>query len=119
MDLERLDVAGNEIAAIQRCEAVPELESVSQGIGCMYVLEGSTLGGQIISRHLKETLAITPETGGAFFASYGPELGNRWKEFREAVCQDERSLTQADQIVAAARDTFQCFNDWLMAGSAA
>ncbi len=96
------------------CGAIPKLETVSEGIGCMYVLEGSTLGGQIISRHLKQSLNITPENGGAFFISYGAELGKRWKQFREMVLADERSHNEADEIIAAARDTFQSFHDWLI-----
>jgi heme oxygenase len=109
LDLQRLGSGGNGSI----CQAIPALESVSQGIGCMYVLEGSTLGGQVILRHLHQTLGITPENGGAFFASYGSELGKRWKEFRELVRADDRSRTEADQIVASARATFRCFQAWL------
>jgi heme oxygenase len=109
LDLDRLHSSG----PVPQCGTIPKLETVSQGIGCMYVLEGSTLGGQIISRHLKQSLDITPENGGAFFISYGAELGKRWKEFRESVLADERSLSETDEIIAAARDTFQSFHNWL------
>jgi len=108
-DLERLGGNRNPIW----CQTVPALQSVCQGIGCMYVLEGSTLGGQIILRHLKEALGVTADSGGAFFASYGSELGRRWKEFREAIGKDERAGSEADEIIASARDTFVCFHDWL------
>jgi len=95
------------------CSAVPRLQSVSRGIGCMYVLEGSTLGGQIISRHLRQKLGITPDNGGAFFASYGADLGRRWSEFRDSVIADARAETDTDEIIDAARDTFRCFDMWL------
>jgi heme oxygenase len=115
LDLERLGGSPNPA----RCQAVPSLQSVSQGIGCMYVLEGSTLGGQIILRHLNEALGVTEGNGGAFFSSYGPELSRRWKEFREAVALDERAVREADAIVASARATFACFHDWLAADEGA
>jgi heme oxygenase len=98
---------------VPECGAIPQLVNVSQGVGCLYVLEGSTLGGQIISRHLHAKLGITAESGGAFFASYGAELGKRWKDFRERLGADERMQRDADEIVAAARDTFSCFEAWL------
>jgi heme oxygenase len=109
LDLNCLHSSG----PVPQCGTIPKLETVSQGIGCMYVLEGSTLGGQIISRHLKQSLNITPENGGAFFVSYGAALGKRWKEFREIVLADERSHSETDEIIAAARDTFQSFHNWL------
>ncbi len=117
LDLERLQADRNHIRPIPRCHDLPALDSVSQGLGCLYVLEGATLGGQIILRHLTETLGVTAEKGGAFFASYGPALGQRWKEFRHAVAADPHAITEADQIVASARETFSCFHDWLQSGA--
>jgi heme oxygenase len=113
MDLQRLGLDASVIKELPLCQAIPELQSVSQGIGCMYVLEGSTLGGQIILRHLTQSLGLTAENGGAFFACYGAELGSRWKQFRAQVNTDPRSVAEADQIVASARQTFRCFHSWL------
>jgi len=115
LDLDRLNFDKALMDSIPRCPVLPPLQSVSQGIGCMYVLEGSTLGGQIILRHLGQVLGITAENGGAFFASYGAELGRRWTEFRETVAADQRAQSDADEIVSSARDTFSCFHDWLAA----
>jgi len=53
--------------------AVPEVEGAAAALGCMYVLEGATLGGRVISRHLAAR-GIGPDTGGAFFAGYGRTL---------------------------------------------
>jgi hypothetical protein len=33
--------------------------------------------------------------------------------FREGVSADNRSRTDADEIVEWARDTFRCFHNWL------
>lgn len=39
----------------------------------MYVLEGATLGGQIISRSLGGRFGLTPQTGLRFCSSYGAQ----------------------------------------------
>jgi len=93
---------------------LPLIEGLGEGIGCLYVLEGSTLGGQGISRHFRELLKITPERGGAYFNAYGAETGRRWKEF----CQWAESAAVADpgMIEAAcssARQTFAAFEQQL------
>lgn len=89
---------------------VPELNSVAKAFGAAYVMEGATLGGQVITRHLHEHLGLTPEAGGAFFNSYGKEVGPMWKQFGAAVTAfSERNPEHDDAIVESARQTFDCF----------
>src|SRR6185369_16511131 len=45
-------ILGRDPATVPQCEKLPRLDTFLQGLGCLYVLEGSTLGSQIISRHL-------------------------------------------------------------------
>lgn len=86
--------------------------------GYLYVLEGSTLGGQILIRLLNQQLGITPATGGVYFTSYGPAVGRKWKE-----CQDllERiggsSAIAADEMIAGASDAFSRLDRWLRRGT--
>ena len=89
---------------------LPATETVGQAFGSIYVMEGATLGGQLITRHLKEHLGVTPEDGGAFFNSYGREVGPMWKAFGAAVtAYSEKCPDQDDAIVTAARETFDSF----------
>ena len=60
--------AANVETALQR---IPTPNSDSLAFGCLYVMEGATLGGQVIGRHVRQTLGVTPETGGRFHAAYG------------------------------------------------
>lgn len=60
-DLTFLDWNEPTIQALPLCVDLPTLDSVPQALGCLYVLEGSTLGGQFISRDLQSRLGITPE----------------------------------------------------------
>ena len=81
------------------------LESLAAGFGCQYVLEGSTLGGQMILAGL-EKRGIGPDSGAAFFACYRERTPAMWKSFKEAAtawCADEERVAEA---IDAARCTF-------------
>jgi len=85
----------------------PVLESDASFLGAMYVVEGSTLGGQYIARHVEEVLNFAPGVGDAYFRGYGESTGAMWKEFRAVVAEfDERS---ADQVIEGARKMFRMF----------
>lgn len=52
-------------------------------IGLLYPLEGSTLGGQVISKHLLRNLGITRNSGARFFNGYGKQTPELWEAFRQ------------------------------------
>jgi heme oxygenase len=89
---------------------LPDVSSLPKAFGSIYVIEGSTLGGQVISRHLKEHLGLTPDSGGAFFASYGAKVGPMWKQFGEAITRFSGEGAHDDEIVEAAKQTFDSIN---------
>lgn len=70
------------------------VESIEQLIGEMYVLEGSTLGGQVIYRLLNESLGLNVQSGAAFFYGNGGETMQRWLKFLN--CTD--SLMTSDKF---------------------
>ena len=109
-DLKSLNVF-EEAKALPRWEGLPALENNAQAFGSLYVMEGATLGGQIINRHLKEHLGISPENGGAFFNGYGERTGPMWKEFVRITTAFAGDGTSDDVIVKNARDTFDSFRD--------
>src|ERR1700755_2879115 len=63
-DLKALEI-WDEAQSLPEWDGLPELEDLPEGFGSLYVMEGATLGGQVINRHLKEHLGISPENGGA------------------------------------------------------
>ncbi|KXK03409.1 MAG: heme oxygenase [Acidobacteria bacterium OLB17] len=99
---------------LEACNAqMPDLGSAAKAFGSLYVIEGSTLGGQVISRHLKETLAITPENGGEFYAGYGKETGPMWKAFGESITAFADGKSLDDEIVDSAKATFAVITEWV------
>lgn len=85
---------------------LPEVKSLPALAGALYVIEGSSLGGQIISKHLHESLKLEPEQI-QFFGGYGPQTGKRWQEFQKWVGTLAFSEEETKVAVASARDTFR------------
>ncbi len=79
-------------------------------LGSMYVVEGSTLGGQLISRELECAGSFRHGCGYSFFQGYGAATGRQWRSF--TLLLESAPPGQADCIVAAAQHTFSAFAGW-------
>jgi heme oxygenase len=112
-DLTALGLMQNVLKFIPQCKTLPELKTIAQLFGCLYVIEGATLGGQIISKHLYASLGLMPESGASFFAGYGQQTGSHWKAF--CACMTAFSIQTAcdDEIIASANKTFETLDYWL------
>lgn len=112
-DLAALDLSDR--AKLADAADLPRLETVEDVYGCLYVIEGSTLGGQVISRSLREHLDIHPENGGAYFSGYGSQTGVRWKEFLARLAEvAERGGADQEAITQSAVATFHALDRWLV-----
>lgn len=109
-DLAALGSSEQEIRSLPRCCRLPALETIEQGYGCAYVLEGSTLGGRHISAMLQAT--AVPEEARTFFHSYGDEVGLKWREFIAALEAFAEGRDQA-ATVETAGETFECMSAWI------
>jgi heme oxygenase len=87
---------------------MPPLHTVPQLLGAMYVMEGSTLGGQVITRQLEK--AGIPLR--RYFSGYGQRTGPMWKTFGKLLTEAATPAT-ADEIVASAARTFQHLAAWI------
>jgi heme oxygenase len=111
-DLSFLSVEPEAIERLPRCEDIPDLKTVSEALGCLYVLEGSTLGGRVITGHLRRSLQLDENRGCAFFSSYGEGVGQMWSSFLcflEGHC-DRHGET--DVVVQSACKTFASLEKW-------
>jgi heme oxygenase (biliverdin-IX-beta and delta-forming) len=75
-------------------------------IGCLYVLEGSTLGGQIILRRAGEGLGLTAAGGAGFFHGYGARTGAMWRQLIDAINHIPADSPDADAVEDGARRVF-------------
>jgi len=104
-----LAILGIKAAALPLCPTLPPINTLADALGCAYVLEGATLGGQIINRHLSRHL----DQRFAFYSSYGEEVGIMWKAFGAFANSYATTPQLEDQVVAAACATFTTLENWL------
>lgn len=96
------------------CETLPALTSPAQLWGCLYVLEGSTLGGTLISKHIKKVLGLTAAHGCAFFCSYGSNVGPMWQMFTRKLETYVCRYHEEHVIIDTACETFAILSQWLL-----
>lgn len=112
-DLLALGLTQKALATIPQCNILPNLKTTAQIFGCLYVIEGATLGGQIISKHLNASLGLTPDFGCSFFAGYGKQTGSQWKSFGACLTAFATQTVSDDEIIASANKIFQTLDCWL------
>jgi heme oxygenase (biliverdin-IX-beta and delta-forming) len=97
-------------------ERIPALEAGDARfragfLGAMYVMEGSTLGGQYIARQVEETLGLRAGEGDAYFRGYGERTGEMWRAFRAVLVEVPED--EGEVVITAAKAMFAVFGDGL------
>ena len=91
---------------------LPEVPGTDAALGRLYVLEGSSLGGVSIDRHLA-TLPQLAATGRlTSFSPYGERTGAMWHAFRSVTRAHVAAGGDADRVVDAGRQTFGALASW-------
>lgn len=98
-----------------------DLSDFHHAMGTYYVLEGSTLGGSVISRKLatNENLAKQGLTDFNFYGCYGDMVGPRWKAFQQVLVNVATDKEAEDKMVAGASATFNAMTEMFVASRAA
>ena len=106
-----LSTLGHQAESLKLAKDLPEIKSIPQAMGCMYVLEGSTLGGKIISKMLLKQVPSL-EDCMRFFQGYHDETMDMWQKFKQHLHQTvaEESHEEAQE---AATETFVKFKNWI------
>jgi heme oxygenase len=91
---------------------LPAVEGTDAALGRMYVLEGSSLGGVFIDRHLATLPQLAAVGRLSAFSPYGEQTGAMWHAFRTATRARIALGGNADRLVAAARETFGALAGW-------
>ena len=106
-----LHAVGIDPKHVPLCSQLPPLTTLAQALGSFYVLEGATLGGQIISRALESNLGMSEGVGYSYFQSYPGRVGAMWGKFK-ALLQEHSEPRNETQMVDAACRTFGALFDW-------
>ena len=108
-DIRDLGSSNNHIPV---CSRTPSLNSHASVLGALYVTEGSTLGGRIITKIIVKQLNLPSEKGFSFFNAYGNDTEIMWEKFKRVLNLPRPQIEQAE-VKKAAIDTFSTFNDWI------
>lgn len=110
-DLTHLGVTAEELESIPSSPEVPRIQSLSSLAGALYVIEGSSLGGQLITKELKSKFGENEPAH--YFNCYGAQTGQQWQAFVQWLGRAESESLNADEAIQTAKETFRCLNSWL------
>jgi heme oxygenase len=116
-DLYDLGETPDTLMHVPQCDELPPVSTLAEVLGCLYVVEGASLGGQIIARRLQASLELSRDSGARFFNGYGSDTGPYWKATSAFLTACATELDQDDAIVASANATFQSLGRWVAAAS--
>jgi heme oxygenase (biliverdin-IX-beta and delta-forming) len=96
------------------CTDLPHIRNVSQSLGAMYVMEGSTLGGRIITKMLSGNLQDEPGITFSFFEGYGDQTDTMWAAFKDKLNNHSNDTASQEEMITAAHETFIKFKHWIV-----
>lgn len=84
---------------------VPQ-KNTAEVLGALYVLEGATLGGNVIKRHILANPEFKGnEEGLNYYGVYGEELSSKWKTF-VSVINERVGEADYERCINSANQTF-------------
>ena len=104
------DLALLEAMPSEENAPLPAIGTIEHALGALYVLEGSSLGGQILLREALKLPGISVTHGAQFLHGYGPKTRAYWNSFLEALDRFPPDGGAAFAIEQGAMETFQQFN---------
>lgn len=87
---------------------IPHYNSQAEALGGLYVLEGATLGGNVILRHLKQVAAFQ-HLSFNYYGIYKNQLAAKWKDFLSIL--DSTNQDAYNSCIQKANETFIYFSE--------
>jgi heme oxygenase (biliverdin-IX-beta and delta-forming) len=112
-DLLSLGMSAEAISGLPQCVDLPNLCTPARALGSLYVLEGSTLGSQVIARALDKKVDLDVRSGMRFLSGYGASTATMWRSFVSAL---DAAPLETEGVAAAhegAVQTFNCLERWM------
>lgn len=112
-DLLALGSSRRELAELPRCTNLPQLSCPEDLAGCLYVLEGACLGGQVIAPTLRQRLGVDKDSGASFFVGDAEATSARWMLVLTWLDGLVRAGARSEEIAASACATFSTLARWV------
>ena len=89
----------------------PECTNINQFLGILYVLEGSTLGAQFITKQLKTNQNLS-ELSFHFYNGYAKFTTEKWETFKNSLnTYGQQHINSHQEIIASANACFVCLSN--------
>jgi heme oxygenase (biliverdin-IX-beta and delta-forming) len=111
--LDDLSFVERDAVCVPLCQELPEIDTSAKAIGALYVAEGSSLGGRVIARKIKDSLELDASAGASYFHGAGDGTAARWLSFVSLLDAYGEEPEVAEEVMQSAEDTFCLFNAWL------
>lgn len=85
------------------------IENAESLLGCLYVVEGSMLGGRYILKSMKKNPELK-HLPHRFFQGYGDQTGPHWKAFTDTCRAFINTPEQEMQTISSAKAAFSFFH---------
>lgn len=114
----KLHLLDKDLAALHHAPATAAYQpltlpvDIATAFGHMYVIEGSTLGGRVIVKHIHKHLGLDEHNGAAFFIGYGNATGPLWQSFMATFTEYIANTQSEAVVIAAAQDTFAAIDEY-------
>ncbi|GIW23011.1 MAG: hypothetical protein KatS3mg068_2018 [Candidatus Sericytochromatia bacterium] len=109
-DMYNFNISIDEIKSIELCNDLPNCDTLENILGTLYVIEGATLGGEIVAKKLENIF----KKEIYFFNSYKENIREMWKSFCN-VLNDyaKNNIDKEEEIIKSSENTYFKFNEWL------
>lgn len=112
-DLHSLGFSNEAIQALACFDHSFEIETIGQFAGCLYVIEGSTLGGASIVRSLAKHLNFNRSRADRFFRGYGDHTIPRWRRVCQFIETNGGPADRSSDTVDMAIQVFAAVKTWM------
>ena len=110
-DLQKFGIAGEALSDIPVFKELPEFNTLSEVLGCMAVVEGSSAGATATAQKLAVSkLALGPDNGAQFFNNYGDARNEMRMSFGQAV---KTANINEKEFLSGGKKAFDLFYSWL------
>lgn len=112
-DLGKLNISLKDLEDAPR-DCMPEILSLPNALGILYVLEGSTLGAQFILPPIAKTLGSVIDGADLFFRGHGTQTRACWTEFQASLDRyGETHSGNIEEVIHGASAAFTSIGNWM------
>ncbi len=113
-DLEALNCRDDAQRYLMPPTCFPALfPSSSYLLGAIYVIEGSMLGGTVLSLHFSRRFGLSPETRLKFFSGYGAATKTHWQALLQLI-EACPPCDKREEVILGARRMFSLLHKHLL-----